>query len=346
MIEEPTYSGNINSIEQVDRIMNHVDNKILDLLGHIANSLDSVTVGINLTLGTILKNVSTKVKQKLANNSRIIAKITKKIQESLPYPEDNHTPIQSSVSYLTDNAPVDINDVNQESFIPTPIPEGTPFECTVDKANCTVTCNDEFGNPVVTPIPNCTPSPSKPPVEPPVEPPTNPPLPPQPPIYICGGSLGEPQLGFGLLPTCGTATPENTRIICGTIQTYSNNTISGDFAAWLKWAFKSKDCFTYNANNSTFYNRSALTGHGNISDSEVSYSINVPYQRNTVDRISPYTEEGENLLWERFSQLNIHNNALSTGNYGEFIDKYTSYIDNEPFVLQYSSLASNPPTYV
>ena len=65
----PVYS-NYDSIDQVDRVMNYVDNKILDLLGLIAGKLDIVDRGVTLTLGSIMKSIGNKAKKDLSANSR------------------------------------------------------------------------------------------------------------------------------------------------------------------------------------------------------------------------------------------------------------------------------------
>ena len=106
----PVYS-NYDSIDQVDRVMNYVDNKILDLLGLIAGKLDIVDRGVTLTLGSIMKSIGNKAKKDLSANSRKIARLTKKLQEVLPYEGELLNPEQAVIEGITASSPNDISDI-------------------------------------------------------------------------------------------------------------------------------------------------------------------------------------------------------------------------------------------
>lgn len=341
----PVYS-NYDSIDQVDRVMNYVDNKILDLLGLIAGKLDIVDRGITLTLGSIMKSIGTKVKKDLSNNSRMIARVTKKLDEGMPYETSILSPSQAVAEGVISSSPIDTNDIGIDSFIPSP--RDNPF--IPDPQPNPIDPIDPGTNPPEPP-PEPKPEPKpEPPTEPPVNPPTNPPTTPtNPPSYdVCSiHGAGEPLLGFGTLPQlfCGSGNLTYTNV-CGTLQTWSTNTISGDMARWLSWAFKSKDCFQYEPYTSTFYNRQLFLNNGNSTTVDVAYSISIPYQRNTIENLSPYTDEGENALWERYNQDTMYRNIATYGSYNELVETYavSSVFASEQYT--YQTLANHIGNYV
>lgn len=74
--EFPVY-GNVTSIDQVERIQEYVDNKILDALSWIAGKLDLVIRGHTLVIGTIIEQSGKQIKQEQRRIQRVIDKYEK-----------------------------------------------------------------------------------------------------------------------------------------------------------------------------------------------------------------------------------------------------------------------------
>lgn len=341
----PVYS-NYDSIDQVDRVMNYVDNKILDLLGLIAGKLDIVDRGVTLTLGSIMKSIGNKAKKDLSANSRKIARLTKKLQEVLPYEGELLNPEQAVIEGITASSPNDISDIGIDSFLQ-PIPNNPyipdpepPNNEPVDPGT-----NPPYQPPGNKPNPNPEP-PTKPPVEPPVNPPVNPfdpPLSPNDPLYPMCGYLGLPPLGG--LPYVFPAYQTGTNI-AGKIQAQTELYLPSSTGEWLYKAFTNRACLDYTAETSTFHKGIEFLDGFAPQQKSVPWVVNVPYQRNNIENISPWTDEGENILQETYNKDSLYQLTATYASYNEMIENYniSSTFSSEPY--RYQTLRNNIGNYV
>lgn len=341
----PVYS-NYDSIDQVDRVMNYVDNKILDLLGLIAGKLDIVDRGITLTLGSIMKSIGTKVKKDLSNNSRMIARVTKKIEENLPYESVQLTPVQAVTEGIIASSPIDTADIGIDSYIPTvlnnpyiPDPQPNPDD-PIDPGT-----NPPEPPPEPKPEPKPEP-PTEPPVNPPTNPPTNPfepPTNPNNPLYPTCGFLGLPPLGG--LPYIFPAYNTGTNI-AGKIQAQTELYLPSGTGEWLYKAFTNRACLDYTAETSTFHKGIEFLDGFAPQQKSVPWVVNVPYQRNNIENISPWSEEGENLLQETYNKDSLYQLTGTYASYNEMIENYAVSTTFTSDQYRYQTLSNFVGNYV
>ena len=152
--------------------MNHVDNKILDVIGWIASSLDAVVTGVTNAQGTILIEYGKRIKRKLQENGRRISRITKSL--GLLSEQQLHSAgISGSVLESVILTPAEEIDSIESGLLPTTPISDDPVNCT-PLGNCLEACQDPAtGEVVIQTIPGCiVPEPPQPPLPPVTDPPS------------------------------------------------------------------------------------------------------------------------------------------------------------------------------
>jgi len=303
---KPIIVGSLDNIDKAMKIVDWADDILVEFTADTAAKLDHLQQGLTLAGGTILKRVGDKIKKEQQRIGRIINKTQKALDYNQLAIGSTVTADTSQVESVIDSAPV--ADIIPES--------GTP----VVNVPSTPSLSGSGGTDGTTPPNNCTPGDQY------IDPTDC-------SIYQCDGT-GK-WIKVGVDPNCmkdkgnnGTGDGNNgngngvntNQNQCSILGTWANEYYALTYEWESQWYNQmgksiqfSPDIVTQMKFDRRRYTLSTLDFNAKLEAmpspgeqdcfEQVNTVVSIPYQRNSPDRISIYTDEGQNMIRERFNTV-------------------------------------------
>lgn len=323
--EPPPINDLVDTIEKCERLITYIDYEIVDLADGIAGNIDAYQQNIALLTGNSIIGVGKEIKKIQQKIGREIAKLQKKldfagyqlnidnpeqerrIEELQAIPPDDFADINSgtnpTIIPLSDKPSGDIDKPINGGFNP-PAGNNTTW---IDPSTCVIWSRDSEGN--ETPIgmdQKCLDD-KKP----------KPPEPPKPPILVDSDMCWGP---YQVYPGSQQSYQDwigdylARKDVMGRMITY-NPDVYGAIETQKHWYNISESSSTsYPASMDDMGNFRCATGINTV--------VNIPYKRNSIESINPYTEEGENVVNELWGNPSILNTLQYHGNKDAFINSH------------------------
>ena len=334
-------SGDITTIEQVERLITYIDYELEDLSLGIAASFDQIQQAITVPIGMLIGEIGKRLKRDLQKVGRQLAKLQQQIDfDAYKINKSNQQELEQIESIQVDPAG-NIDDINigtvPEVFTTPdlttgdpndPIPACTENQTRINDATCEVEicrggqwfptglfnqqCIDNKNN-----NGNGDPDPTDPNTT----------------QDLCVGTAGtpNPQLFRAnyydvLYPQLGTNSTKNTSLV-----------YSPDITNALYYNYK-----LIHSSRKSGVAYSDLSDRNNDFTGDLlcptQYTVTIPYRRNTVDNISPYTEEGENYIRQKLGGSNVDGVIYDTNTGTEVLRKL-----NQEYKPDFDSIPKNVP---
>ena len=296
---KPMIGGGIDNIEKSERIIDWVDTILTELVADTAAKIDHLQQGITFANGHIIKKSQERIKKEQQRIGRVITKLQKTVDYGNLSLGTTIPMGQPEVEQLMGDIPPSDVETNggtlpsqpgvQPPALPLPSPDGcTPGSTYIDPDTCIIYRCNQIG--VYEPIgldSQCLLNKEE--KGNPKGPPSPPPQPPQPPLPPDNQ------------PSCPVKADWANRYYAGLQQIDQPNQdvmFTGRlYSPDVSWELSSNR-YPYVRNEQSFVAEriDPNTDDGTLCRDQITTVVSIPYQRNQIEDISIYTEEGENYV--------------------------------------------------